>query len=124
MAHRSVTIGVVLLAVLGLFELAYSFLAGVPGDQMAFGIVVGLGTLIALGLWATGRGPRIAMWVAVVLIGVTALAALASFFAPGIPIGAHVVSAVFLLLAIVAIVLVRGELGRGRARAQAGERVV
>ena len=124
MAHRSVTIGVVLLAVLGLFELAYSFLAGVPGDQMAFGIVVGLGTLIALGLWATGRGPRIAMWVAVVLIGVTALAALASFFAPGIPIGAHVVSAVFLLLAIVAIVLVRGELGRGRARARTGERVV
>lgn len=124
MAHRSVTIGVVLLAVLGLFELAYSFLAGVPGDQMAFGIVVGLGTLIVLGLWATGRGPRIAMWVAVVLIGVTALAALASFFAPGIPIGAHVVSAVFLLLAIVAIVLVRGELGRGRARARTGERVV
>ena len=124
MAHRSVTIGVVLLAVLGLFELAYSFLAGVPGDQMAFGIIVGLGTLIALGLWATGRGPRIAMWVAVVLIGVTALAAVASFFAPGIPIGAHVVSAVFLLLAIVAIVLVRGELGRGRARAQTGERVV
>jgi hypothetical protein len=124
MAHRSVTIGVVLLAVLGLFELAYSFLAGVPGDQMAFGIIVGLGTLIALGLWATGRGPRIAMWVAVVLIGVTALAALASFFAPGIPIGVHVVSAVFLLLAIVAIVLVRGELGRGRTRAQTGDRVV
>jgi hypothetical protein len=64
------------------------------------------------------------MWVAVVLIGVTALAAVASFFAPGIPIGAHVVSAVFLLLAIVAIVLVRGELGRGRARAETGERVV
>ena len=124
MAHRSGTIGVFLLAVLGLFELAYSFLAGVPGDQMAFGIIVGLGTLIALGLWATGRGPRIAMWVAVVLIGVTALAAVASFFAPGIPIGAHVVSAVFLLLAIVAIVLVRGELGRGRARAETGERVV
>ena len=86
-ASRTVTIGVVLLAVLGLFELAYSFLAGVPGDQMAFGIVVGLGTLVALGLWASGRGPRIAMWVAVVLIGVTAIAALASFFVPGIPVG-------------------------------------
>ncbi|GAA4733333.1 hypothetical protein [Actinomycetospora chibensis] len=124
MASRTVTIGVGLLAVLGLFELAYSFLAGVPGDQMAFGIIVGLGTLIALGLWASGRGPRIAMWVAVVLIGVTALAALASFFAPGIPIGTHVVSAVFVLLAIVAIVLVRGELGRGRARANTDQRIV
>ena len=123
-ASRTVTIGVILLAVLGVFELAYSFLAGVPADQMAFGIVVGLGTLVALGLWASGRGPRIAMWVAVVLIGVTAISALASFFVPGVPAWAHVVSAAFLVLAIVAIVLVRGELGRGRARADTGQRVV
>lgn len=124
MANRSVTAGVVLLAVLGLFELVYPFVAGVPGDQLAFGIVVGLGTLVALGLWASGRGPRIAMWVAVVLIGVTALAALASFFVPGVPVWAHVVSAVFVLLTIVAIALVRGELGRGRARVDSGQRVV
>lgn len=123
MAARTVTVGVVLLAVLALFELAYAFLAAVPGDQRVFGVVVGLGTLAALGLWASGRVPRIAMWVAVVLIGVTALAALASFFAHGIPIGAHVVSAVFLVLAIVAVVLVRGELGTRRPRAHTDQRV-
>jgi peptidoglycan/LPS O-acetylase OafA/YrhL len=122
-ASRTVTIGVVLLAVLGLFELAYAFVGDISGDQAAFGIVVGLGTLVALGLWASGRGPRVAMWVAVVLIGVTALSAVASFFVPGVPAGTHVVSAVFTVLAIAAIVLVRGELGRRRPEAGTGRRV-
>jgi hypothetical protein len=122
-ASRTVTVGVVVLAVLGVFELAYALLADIPGDQVAFGLVVGVGTLAALGLWVAGRGRRIAMWVAVVLIGVTALSAVASFFARGLSAGTHVVSAVFTILAIAAIVLVRGELVGRRPEARTGRRV-
>src|SRR4051794_11353848 len=115
--------GAVLPAVLALIVILFPIVTEAPTDQLVVGLVVGVLILVALGLWAAGRSPRAAMWVAVVLSGLSALAALPPLFLPEVPGWAKVVMVVYVVGVIVGIVLVRGELGRRTTAPGVGARV-
>ena len=115
--------GAILLAVLDVIVIVFPIVTEAPTDQLVVGLVVGVLILVALGLWAAGRAARVAMWVAVVLSALSALAALPPMFLPGVPGWAKVVMAVYVVGVIVGIVLVRGELGRRTTAPGVGARV-
>jgi hypothetical protein len=115
--------GAILLAVLDVIVIVFPIVTEAPTDQLVVGLVVGVLILVALALWVAGRAPRVAMWVAVVLSGLSALAALPPLFLPEVPGWAKVVMVVYVVGVIIGVALVRGELGRRRTAPGAGARV-
>jgi hypothetical protein len=116
---RSVDLGAVILGALGLLDALSPWVLpapeGAPAFADALSVVFGVGTLVALAIWAA-RPSRVAMWVAVVLRGISALlGALAFTDAP--PTGLAIILAVLLVVTIVGIVLVVPALRRARTTA-------
>lgn len=115
MRSPTTTTGAVLLAVLGLFVLDFPIATDAPADQLLSGAVAGVLTLLAVASWAAGRYRRVAMWVAVVITALSALAAIPPIYLVETPAWLWVLSVVHLVAAIIGIMLVREELGRSTA---------
>lgn len=120
MRTRQVTVGAVILALLGLLDALSPWVFPAPADAPPFvdavSVVLGIGTLVALAVWLARPG-RAAMWVAVVLRAISALLAVPAFIGGAIPLGLGIALVVLIVLTIVGIVLVRGALGRSRTTA-------
>jgi hypothetical protein len=119
MRNRQVDVGAVILGLLGLVDALSPWIlpapAGAPAFADALSVVLGVATLVALGIWLA-RPARVAMWVAVVLRAVSALLAVPAFL-DGIPAGLAIVLAVLLVITVVGIVLVVPALRRARTTA-------
>lgn len=121
MRTRTVDLGAVLLAVLGLLDALSPWLMPAPPEAPSFAdpmsVAFGLATLIALGVWAA-RASRVALWVAVVLRAISALFAVPAFI-DGVSAGVQVVLVVVVVATIAGIVLVRPALARAPRRVAA-----
>jgi hypothetical protein len=120
MRTTQVTVGAVVLALLGLLDLLSPWITPPPPEAPPFvnalSIVLGAGTLVALAVW-WARPLRAAMWVAVVLRVLSALLAVPAFLDGALSPGFVVLAVVLIVLTIVGVVLVRGALGRSRTTA-------
>ena len=120
MSDPRVRTGVVVLAVLGVLDLVSPLIFAVPDAPAAadaVSVVLGLVTLVALGFWARrpGRGP---LWVTVVGRVLSALPGLLGLAEDGMPMGLKVAIAVFTVVTVIAVVLVRPGLGRAMTPAR------
>ena len=120
MGNRSVTIGAGLLSVLAVAGAVSVLVSDPPLAVLAIVLACSVVTLGAVGMWAAGRSRRPAMWVAVIATAVTALLCVPPMAFPeeATGAGARLYFGLFIVLAVVAIVLVRGELGRGVPQAR------
>lgn len=112
-----------LLAVLDVLSPVVFADVGAPAVANVLSLVLGVVTLIGLGLYLApathDRAGRTGMWIAVVARVLSALTALPAFFGPDqAPTWVLVTAAVFILLTIVGVVLVRPALARRRTTAE------
>jgi uncharacterized membrane protein len=119
MRNPTTTSGAVLLAVLALFVLDFPIATDAPADQLVVGAIIGVLTLLALATWALGRHCRSAMWIAVVITALSALAAIPPIFSPETPTWVRVVTVLYVLAAVIGVALVRRELAPSVAPAAA-----
>lgn len=118
---RGVTTGLAILGLLAVFDLVTAFfppvedVAAGPFEILVFGVVLGLGSLVLLSLvWRGRRGwPA---WGLVALRAISGLLTVPAFFVELPPVWIAL-AAVFLVLTIVGIVLVRPTLRREPAAA-------
>lgn len=108
---RGVRAGLVLLGLLSVLDIVFTFIPvpedepGPPIEVLIIGGLLGLVSLVLVVLmWRGARGT--VGWVLVVLRVASALLSVPAFFVPGVPVFFVVLSAVFLVLTIVGVVLV------------------
>lgn len=109
---RSASAGLALLGLLSVFDIVTAFIppgegeAGPPLEILVAGAVLGLGSLVLVALvWRGHHGwPA---WLLVALRAISGLLALPAFFEPDVPRVWVVLAAIFLVLTIVGIALVR-----------------
>jgi hypothetical protein len=109
---RSVSAGLALLGLLSVFDIVTAFIppgVGEPGPPLEIliaGAVLGLGSLVLVAVLLRGARGWPA-WLLVALRAISGLLALPAFFEPDVPRAWVVLAAIFLVLTIVGIVLVR-----------------
>jgi peptidoglycan/LPS O-acetylase OafA/YrhL len=109
---RGVPAGLALLGLLSVFDIVTAFIppgegeAGPPLEILVFGVVLGLGSLVLVAMVWRGRLGWPA-WLLVALRAISGLLALPAFFVPDVPRVWMVLAAIFLVLTVVGIVLVR-----------------
>lgn len=112
MSDRRSMIGAGLLALMAVVDIIGLLTLGPPAVVLAIVLTLDVVLLVALGVWVAGRSRRTTMGVAVVAVGLSTLMALPPLVLPDFPVEERIYSAVFIVLAVVAVLLVRGELRR------------
>jgi hypothetical protein len=112
MGSQRAVIGAGLLAVLAIADIISVLATYTPLAILVIIVALSLITLGALAMWATGRSRRPAMWTAVASMSVAALLGIPPMLFPDMSVGARAYFAIFIVLTIAAIILVRGELTR------------
>lgn len=117
---RGARAGLALLGLLSVFDIGSTFIpapADLPGPPVEILIISNLLGLVSLVLvvlmWRGGRG--MVGWVLVTLRGLSALLAVPAFLVEGVPTVFVVLAAVFLVLTVVGVLLVRPTLRRAPA---------
>lgn len=117
---RNVFIGLALLGLLSVFDIVSAFIPvpadepGPPIEVLVGGAVLGLVSLALIALvWRGARG--VVGWVLVALRVLSALLAVPAFIVPEVPTVWVVLAAVYILLTVVGVVLVRPALRRAPA---------
>ena len=118
MSNRRSMVGAGLLGLLAVVNIVMILVHDTPPEVLTILAILHLALLVALGVWVAGRSRRIAMWVAVVAAGLSALMSIPPLLMPDFSLGDKSYFVLFIVLTAAAIFLVRGELGRSAPSAR------